>query len=63
MMMPTLMHGPILEHRHPLPSCTLWATHPSRAHIPAIKTDVRRTWSEHTPVRVEAKSLYTVEAA
>ena len=31
-------------------SCTIPATHPARAHVPPLETDVQRTFNEHTPV-------------
>ena len=37
-----------LEFTTPAPSCRLPATHPSAAVISSDKTDVKRTWNEHS---------------
>ncbi len=39
----------IITVTSPAPACILPATHPARAHIPACKTDVRRTFAPHWP--------------
>jgi hypothetical protein len=38
----------ILEFSTPAPSCPLPITHPARAVTPAVETDIRRTWIEHS---------------
>lgn len=37
-----------IEISHPAPHCPLPACHPARAHVPACKTDVARTFAEHS---------------
>lgn len=37
-----------LEFTTPAPSCRLPATHPAAAIVTADKTDIRRTWNEHS---------------
>jgi len=38
---------------HPFPWCLLQATHRARAHVPACQTDIRRTFAEHDPRRLD----------
>jgi hypothetical protein len=38
----------MLEFSTPAPSFPLPITHPARAVIPAVETDIRRTWLEHS---------------
>lgn len=38
----------VLEFATPAPSCIVPATNPARAHIPALDTDVTRTWREYS---------------
>ena len=38
----------ILEFNTPAPSCLIPPCHPSYSYVPSNRTDIKRTWNEHS---------------